>query len=272
VGVHLGTAPESNLTKIPYSPERHKEAAPFGLIAIVGSASYAATITVDSSNPDGWAFSNTDNNNDDASGGYVIGPATPPLGNGSANFVVSDPTKESSEILRNVSIVPNLASGFNASYYTYVATTSVGTTEGSAPTLQFDLANGMYQGRLVFDPGELSGAVVLGTWQSWSNIISDDAWWFSRPLDGSSCTVINPCTFATAEAVLAGDDITAEDVLFKAGAEQASYNGNVDDFTLTFSGSSNTYNFDVPEPATLSLFAVALIGLWGFEWRRRRTL
>jgi hypothetical protein len=247
----------------------------FGLIAIIGSASYAATITVDGSNPDGWIFFNHDNANNDASGGYVLGPAIPPIGNGSANLVVSDPTAQSSEVLINSSIVPNLMANFNASYSTYVTSNSVGSTEGAAPSLEFDLLNsmGQYAGRLLFDPGELPSAVVLGQWQSWSNIATngDAAWWFSTTfgLNGTSCTINSPCTFSQAEAFLTG--ISAEDVLFKAGSDQTTYNGNVDDFTLAFNGTSNTYNFDVPEPATLSLFAVALLGLWGFEWRRRRT-
>jgi len=74
--------------------------------ALLGSLLIAApvsagVINVTPSNMDGWAFSNTDNAPFiNASGGMVTGPGTPPLGAGSAQFIVGDAS--SSEILRQI--------------------------------------------------------------------------------------------------------------------------------------------------------------------------
>ncbi len=72
-------------------------------LALLPAAAFASSVVVSPSNPDGWAFSNQDNApNTNASGGFVSGPGTPPLGSGSAQFIVND--SSSSEILYNLSL------------------------------------------------------------------------------------------------------------------------------------------------------------------------
>jgi len=97
--------------------------------------------------------------------------------------------------------------------------------------LDFDLYNSsaQYQGRLVFDPG-LLGTVTDDTWQSW-NTLTADAWYFTA-YNGNGlnndCSISNSadyCTFATANSYISTD--FAVDVLFKAGAGQSSFNGDV---------------------------------------------
>ncbi len=158
------------------------------------------------------------------------------------------------------------------SYSTYVKTSTTGS--GSAPTLQFDLFNGgvtgTYEGRLVFDPGLLQ-TVVDNTWQSW-NAGTAGAWYFSpngHNTLSSDCSIGGAyCTLAQAESFLNGTGFNAVDVLFKAGSGQASFNGDVDDFTI----GSTTYDFEpaaVPEPATIAIFGFAAAGLAAARRRRR---
>lgn len=245
-----------------------------GLMLLASQASFASTILVDPSNPNGWAFSNLDNSpNVDATGQFVTGPATPPLGTGSANLTVGDAA--SSEILIDTSLNPGAPSFTALSYSTYVTTSTPGS--GSAPVLAFDLYQGAsYKGRLVFDPGLLM-TVVDGTWQSW-NAETEDAWYFSHSssLD-HDCSIMGPtyCSLATAESDLAGFDIDSVDVLFKAGSGQASFDGNVDDLNIAFGDVNDTFNFDpnpapAPEPASLMLFGSALVGFYVARRRRNR--
>ena len=173
-----------------------------GLMLLAGQASFASTILVDPSNPNGWAFSNMDNSpNVNATGQFVTGPATPPLGTGSANLTVGDAA--SSEIFVDTSLNPGVPNFTALSYSTYVTTSTPGS--GSAPALEFDLFKGAtYEGRLVFDPGLLL-TVVDGTWQSW-NAETEDAWYFSHSATfGGDCSIAGPtyCSLATAEADLA---------------------------------------------------------------------
>jgi hypothetical protein len=55
----------------------------------------AATVVVSTSNLDNWAFDNRDGNGivyTPATGSFVTGPASPPLGTGSANLTVGNGT------------------------------------------------------------------------------------------------------------------------------------------------------------------------------------
>ncbi|HEX4106233.1 MAG TPA: PEP-CTERM sorting domain-containing protein [Rhizomicrobium sp.] len=238
----------------------------FGAISVVAALAAApasaGTINVTPGHMDGWAFSNTDNTGTNASGALVAGPAMPPIGNGSAQLVVGD--ANSSEILYDL-FSPRLSLGSITalSYQTYVATSTPGS--GAAPALDFDLytSTGAYDGRLVFDPGLLPSAVQDGVWQNWSALTSD-AWYFTANSLKPDCGIAgNYCTFSEALGFIPG--VTAGDVLFKAGSDQASFNGNVDDLVLN----GTTYNFDVPEPFTLSLFGAGLAGMGAMRRRRK---
>ena len=243
----------------------------FGAISVVAALAavpaLAGTINVTPGHMDGWTFSNTDNSGTDASGALVAGPAAPPIGNGSAHLVVG--AANSSEILYDL-FSPRLSLGSITalSYQTYVTTSTPGS--GAAPALDFDLltSTNTYGGRLVFDPGLLqmpAQTVQDGEWQNW-NTLALDAWYFT-PSSGltADCGLDagNYCTFSEALSFISGD--LATDVLFKAGSDQASFNGNVDDFVLN----GTTYNFDVPEPFTLGLFGAGLAGMGAMRRRRK---
>ena len=229
--------------------------------AVVAGPALANTIVVTQYNTDGWTFSNQDNAPfTNASGDYEFGPATPPLGNGSAQLTVGD--SQSSEILY-MAFSPVAASSLQTlNYWTYVTSSQFGS--GSAPTLQFDLytGTGTYEGRLVFDLGLLGNSVQHNVWQDWDASGNLSAWYFTHASVGS-CSISGAyCTLSQALSQLNGIDIA--DVLFKAGSGQANFNGNVDDFD--FNGT--VYNFeDVPEPGTLG---VLLGGLLITGLRRRR--
>jgi hypothetical protein len=237
------------------------------LASIIAGPSFASTVVVTANQPDGWAFSNQDNASHNASGQFEAGPATPPLGSGSAQLVVND--SASSEILISAFGAGSSASAFTTlSYSTYVTTSTNGS--GAAPTLQFDLHNaaGAFAGRLVFDPG-LLGTVTDDTWQTW-NAETAQAWYFTGAPQSGQCSIAGSyCTLAQAAADISG--FSTLDVLFKAGSGQSSFDVNVDDFTIGINGSDTTFDFEaaaVPEASTLAVFGVGLAGL---GWQRRRS-
>jgi len=224
----------------------------------------------------------------------VTGPATPPLGTGSANLATGNGTSggDGAEILSNTGYAGTLLSSLTSLSYSTYDTQNNGQ---QFPYLQLEIATGLSANpydQLFFEPpyqtptsGNASlpnqGATALNTWQSWNAL--GGGWWdnlgFCNP--GTGVTSLAQCTSTFVDpsivntfgvlGVLDGIGGLQLDVGFGSPGDQ--FNGYVDSLTIGISGTDTTYNFDpnpVPEPASLSLFGAALFGFGAFRRRRKR--
>lgn len=213
------------------------------------------TVTVTPGNMQGWAFCNEQSGVNDcsgATGSLVAGPATPPLGIGSARLQTAVPANGQALILAAFQGT-RLDAITQLQYSTFV-------TAGGPPqaiALQFnidsDVTDGVtnYQGRLVFEPYQnpALGAVAAGVWQTWSPL--QGKWWGtpgggSRPLT-VACPQSAPCTVSQilSQFPNAGIHATAGAVIFKAGSGWANpFDGNVDALTIGTAASTTIFNFE----------------------------
>lgn len=266
------------------------------LFCLGASAAFATTVVVDPNNMDGWSFYSTDSsgalNTGTASGQMVYGPATPPLGVGSANLVTGPGAGDGSAQLRNVdwSGTP-LASLTSLSYSTYA--TSIGGDQ--LPFLNLYVSttgNGIYNDRLWFEP-VYSGAgagngntnpqpnIALNQWQSWDALsgmwytdsMSPNANAFPADPNGPGDHAITFAEFVAANpnATIVNPSVGVGGIRFASGFSSPSdnYNTNIDAFTIGVNGVNTTYDFEpVPEPSTWLGGALGLAAL-GSSLRRR---
>jgi hypothetical protein len=218
------------------------------------------TITVTSTTPGGWTFSD-DNGQGNGTGTFVSGPSTPPLGNGSARITLS--ANNAGWILSTSEYRGTRFADITQLQYSTYQADRVGTAV--AISLQFTVDNDLtdtdtsFKGRLVFEP-YLTGAVADDQWQTWNPM--NGLWWgtgsnpATRPF-GAACPQSNPCTWQQVLALFPQGGIHAVDpkaVVFKAGANWGdSFNGNVDAFTIGVNNNNTTYNFEAIAPTAASV-------------------
>src|ERR1035437_9488630 len=152
---------------------------------LLAAAPVQASITVVTpGNMDGWAFYSTDSSGVVGTGtaitGMVNGPATPPLGIGSAHLETGPGAGDGSAQLRNSNWAGTLLSSLTTlSYSIYVTSWNL----QQVPYLQLYLdlnGHGSYDDRLIFEPAYSSARagevnpytpqknVALNTWQTWN--------------------------------------------------------------------------------------------------------
>lgn len=179
-----------------------------------------------------------------ATGTFVIGPSTPPLGVGSFEMRTALTTDKGT--LFNFDHVGTRLADINAiSYSTYREATSTATA-GQLPSINIQVdANGAAPGgftTLVFEPiyNPAQGAVQNGLWQTWNAF--NGIWWSTQPINGV-CAVT--CYVTWHDIVTANPDAT---ILGGFGVNQGSGNGGLfaasDALTLGVGGTSWTYNFE----------------------------
>src|SRR5215813_3431908 len=221
-------------------------------------------VEVNPSSLNGWVDFDDLPGTGTGSGGFEAGPATPPLGVGSAFLTVDASGRHA---LGTVAYAGTRMD--NITELKYSSYQNNNTNTAAAISLQFDidydLNDGVssYMGRLVFEP-YISNTVQQGVWQNWDAMAGK--WWGSRttvtvngvPGVPQPCQQATPCTWAQVLGLFPNAGVgntPARALLFKAGGPvgPGGFDGNVDDFSITVNSAATTYDF---EPISHALVVV----------------
>lgn len=210
----------------------------------------------------GWVFYNDQTNAVCPTGSacrMVQGPATPPLGSGSAELYDSLSTDGKALILADYAGT-RFDQITDLHYSTYRQTANTG--NNLAISLQFnvdydlsDAASG-YQGRLVYEPYTgIGGNVPRNTWQTWD--AKAGKWWGTKATvmrNGGSvtnpCVQSTPCTWAQVLAAFPNVGVHSlyGAVVLKAGSGWPGFRGNIDSLAIGVGGTTTLFDFESAAP------------------------
>lgn len=202
-------------------------------------------VTVRPSNLQGWM--GIDDNGNGGSLNFVNGPATPPLGTGSAQLAVSAANQGYLLFKPLAYAGTKLSDITELTYSTY----TVSSSNILAPSVQLNVTpdvNGAtaWHGRLVYEPYMNTATVPDGQWHTWN--ADDGKWWLSKPVDfGGHCAQASPCTFEELITLYPNIGINTGlygGVGFKAGSGWTNFAGSVDNFHLATATTNDRYDFE----------------------------
>jgi hypothetical protein len=222
-----------------------------------GFQGVANTIVVSPANQQGWFFLDDLPGTGTGSGGFEAGPATPPLGTGSAFLTVDSQGRHTLGTLGyNGTRMDDLLATLYHSYQDNNSNTVV------AASYQFDIdydlndAATAFAGRLVFEPylSPGQGAVQQNVWQNWD--ARAGMWYGTRTTVtvnnvagvAQPCQPATPCTWQQVLALFPNAGVRndpASRILFKVGGPWSpGFDGNMDNLRLRHNGALITYNFE----------------------------
>jgi MBG domain (YGX type)/Cadherin domain len=215
------------------------------------SVALADTTTVVTVHSADWLFINDNGTAGDWTQGFEHGPATPPLGDGSFSMqlnsssagIIFGTQKYQGTLLSNIT-------SLGYSTYTNVAPAAISFQINYDPDLTS--TESTWWGRLVYEP-YMNATVTNGTWQTWDMIDGGNGKWWASPNANSTvdnaCPQAAPCTLTSLIAAYPNIGIRSDGlsfILFKAGSGSNGMDGNVDNFTFTTAGNTDTYDFEPP--------------------------
>jgi hypothetical protein len=259
------------------------------MMLATSSLAQASTVVVNPGSMDGWAFLKTDPDVNygagDAVADMVFGPATPPLGSGSAHFNTGSDGSQSAQ-LRNSSWAGTRIDALTSLGYSTYATAWNG-QQLPYLTIYLDTDDdGARDDRLWFEPDYSSAGAgngnpnpqpgtVLNTWQTWDAL---NGMWYSDNLAGPGSNAITLAAYlalepnATIINDVAGGGRGGIRITSGFASPENNFDANVDAFTIGTAGGTTTYDFEpVPEPGTLLLLGMGFLTTI-LVWIRRRRL
>ncbi len=229
---------------------------PFKVTATPGPEIINAGFSSPLANPAAWLIYNDENDTiDNSLGSLVVGPGTPPLGNGSAQISVTGTQRRN---LATYQFSGTVLSTINTlKFSTYNPSAGNGGSATRSGYLQFNVDfNGTdtWQRRIGFVPSQ-NGTVIQDQWQEWDAINGGAALWF---YSGSVWpgTAIPGTTLRTWSDILAsypGVRIRVTDSFFgiRVGEPYADgYTENIDAIKFGAGSSLKYFNFDPLPPVT----------------------
>jgi len=180
-----------------------------------------------------------------ATGAFVTGPSTPPLGSGS--FEMNTPLGTDKGTLFNYDHVGTRLADINSIGYSTYRDPASTAPDVQLPSVNIEVdfngpavAGGFTS--LVFEPvyNPDQGAIQSGVWQTWNGV--PGIWWSTRPINGCA---VSPCYQSWSAIVGANPDAT---ILGGFGVNQGSGSGGLiaatDALKLGVNGDRWTYNFE----------------------------
>ncbi|RMF31373.1 MAG: type IV pilin [Candidatus Nitrosothermus koennekii] len=199
-------------------------------------------IVVSSSNMNGWKF--IQESGDSGSASVISGYDTPPLGSGSARFVIGDSDDGWTLLLSNTYDVVRLDEITKLEYSSYVASASYDTI---TIALHFDIDDDVtddddsWKSRLIYEP-RYTETIEEDRWQTW-NPMTEGKWWGTNSPVSDKCSWAKACSWDEVLDAFPNAGIKVK-VLLKAGSGWKSFDGSVDAFTIGINNINTTYDFE----------------------------
>ncbi len=203
--------------------------------------------------------------------GLVTGPATPPMGVGSAQFTTNGSADGAIAGAARL-IGADLDEFTDMEYSTYRSAPASGPW---AVALQFQVdydntdSSLPWQGRLVFEPYHTGASVDSDVWQTWTPMTyaTGGFWQTGTPVVGDApqaqaCPQSAPCTWSEVLSTYPDAEVhsTLGGVVLKMGSGVSTpFVGNADAVTIDYNGGADTYVADFEPTPTASIAPTASV-------------